>query len=146
MKAVVYNLKTGGIIREINGPQTVIKKERLNDDESILTDNDVIDWPNSLDDKQVDPDKQELIWDVSLSEAKSNKITDVKESAQDTLNETDWYVVRQQETGESIPQEVKDHRAKVRSLSDEFENDVTALASVSDVQEYIFEYPDPPEP
>lgn len=82
----------------------------------------------------------------TLSEAKSNRIARVKERANNVLAKTDWYVIRKQETGESIPQSVIDHRAKVRSLSDQFESDVNALESVSEVQAYSFEYPDPPEP
>lgn len=81
----------------------------------------------------------------TLSEAQENKIDAIKERANSVLSETDWYVVREQETGESIPQSVIDHRAKVRSLSDEFESDVNALESVSEVQECSFEYPEPPE-
>lgn len=81
----------------------------------------------------------------TLSEAQENKGGRIKERANSVLSETDWYVVRKQETGESIPQSVTDHRAKVRSLSDEFESDVNALESVSEVQAYSFEYPEPPE-
>lgn len=109
---------------------------------------DTINVPDSINtkNKRVDADSETLIWDLTVSEAKSNKITQIKEQANSILSETDWYVVRKQETGEPIPQSVIDHRAKVRSLSDEFESDVTALESVSEVQEYSFEYPDPPEP
>jgi hypothetical protein len=82
----------------------------------------------------------------TLSGAQSNKIDQIKKRANGVLSETDWYVVRKQETGEPIPQSVIDHRAKVRSLSEQFESDVNALESVSEVQEYLFEYPEPPEP
>jgi len=82
----------------------------------------------------------------TLSEAQSDKIDRIKERANSVLSETDWYVVRQQETGEAIPQSVIDHRAKVRSLSDGFEDDVNNLDTVSEIQEYSFEYPEPPEP
>lgn len=83
---------------------------------------------------------------VTLSEAKTQLVQEFKLQANSILSETDWYVVRKQETGESIPQTVIDHRAEVRSLSDQFESDVNALESVSDVQEYSFDYPKPPEP
>jgi len=87
-------------------------------------------------------------WDdntPSLSEAKSQRIQEIKDKANDVLSETDWYITREQETGEAIPQSVIDHRAEVRSLSDQFESDVNALESVSDVQNYSFSYPEPPE-
>jgi hypothetical protein len=81
----------------------------------------------------------------TLSEAQSAKIDQIKSDANDVLEGTDWYVVREQETGESIPQSVSDHRSKIRSLSDKFESDVNALDTVSDVQNYDYSYPDPPE-
>ncbi|EOG7744630.1 hypothetical protein ACLIOE_003796 [Vibrio parahaemolyticus] len=31
------------------------------------------------------------------------------------LRETDWYVIREQETGEPIPEEIKQNRAKARA-------------------------------
>jgi len=81
----------------------------------------------------------------TLEEARNSKIDRIKEQANNVLSETDWCVVRQQETDESIPQSVIDHRADVRTLSDQFESDVNTLNNVSEVQEYSFEYPDPPE-
>ena len=33
-----------------------------------------------------------------------------------TLADTDWYVVRQAETGKEIPQEIRDQRAAARAL------------------------------
>jgi len=83
---------------------------------------------------------------LTLSEAQSDKVDQIKSDANDVLEHTDWYVVRKQETGESIPQSVLDHRSKVRSLSDKFESEVNALESVSEVQDYSHTYPDPPEP
>lgn len=82
----------------------------------------------------------------TLSKSQENKIGAIKERADNVLSETDWYVIRKQETGESIPQSVIDHRAKVRSLSEDFESDVNALESASEVLNYSFEYPEPPEP
>jgi len=99
-----------------------------------------------VENKKVDPKTEELVWDYTLSEAKLEKIQEVKDYAYSVLSETDWYVIRKQEPGESIPQSVVDHRTKVRSLSDQFESDVNALESVTEVQDYSFEYPDPPEP
>jgi len=69
----------------------------------------------------------------------------MKERANSVLSETDWYVLREQDTGKSIPQDVVDHRSGVRSLSDQFESDVNDLGSVDDVLAYEFNYPKPPE-
>jgi hypothetical protein len=99
---------------------------------------------------QYDSDTGEFTESVTttptLSEAQGNKIDAIKERANTVLSETDWYIIRKQETGESIPQSVIDHRAKVRSLSDKFETDVNKLESVSGVQDYTFDYPESPEP
>jgi hypothetical protein len=59
-----------------------------------------------------------------------------KEIAGSLLNQFDWYVVRQAETGKAIPQEVLDYRAAVRTQSDNREvmingtADTDALATV----------------
>jgi hypothetical protein len=81
----------------------------------------------------------------TLSEAKEQKVDQIKKRANSALSETDWYVVRKQETGEPIPQDVVDHRSKVRSLSDQFESEVTDLSGVDNVLSYSFIYPEPPE-
>jgi len=81
----------------------------------------------------------------TLAKAQEHKINEIKERAYKVLSETDWYVVRNQETGESIPQSVADHRAEVRLLSNDFESDVNELESISRVQNYSFTYPEPPE-
>jgi len=81
----------------------------------------------------------------TLPKAQENKIDAIKERAYSVLSETDWFIIRKQETGKPIPQSVIDHRSKVRSLSDQFEADVNTLESVSGVRDYVFEYPDPPE-
>ena len=110
-----------------------------------------VECPESVEEGyQYDSDTEEFAEPTTttptLSESQANKIDQIKQRANSVLSETDWYVVRNQETGESIPQSVIDHRAEVRSLSDQFESDVNALESVSKVQEYSFEYPEPPEP
>jgi hypothetical protein len=80
----------------------------------------------------------------SLSEAKSEKISEIKEQAYNRLTETDWYIIRRQEIGEAVPQAVLDHRAEIRSQSEVFEADVNNLDSLSSVRSYSFTYPDPP--
>ena len=63
-------------------------------------------------------------------------ISKTKEIAGSLLNQFDWYVVRQAETGKAIPQEVLDYRAAVRTQSDNREvmingtADTDALAAV----------------
>lgn len=95
--------------------------------------------------KKVNVKTGEIGWSYSIDGAKQLKIQEIKERANRVLSETDWFVVRKQETGESIPQSVIDHRAEVRSLSEKFESEVNGLDSVDEVLAYSFEYPDPPD-
>jgi hypothetical protein len=95
---------------------------------------------------KVDTENDKLVYDISLSEAKADRIKEIKQSAKKVLSQTDWYVVRNQETGEAIPQSVVDHRNEVRSLSDSFESEVKNIDSISNVLEYRFSHPDPPHP
>lgn len=83
--------------------------------------------------------------DPTLSEAQSERIAEIKEQANAVLKETDWYVIRKQETGEAIPQDVLDHRSTVRSKSGTFEQEVNDLGTVEDVLNYTFTFPDPPK-
>jgi hypothetical protein len=82
----------------------------------------------------------------TLAEARSAAIDAIKTAARDVLRETDWYVVRNQETGASIPAAILDHRANVREQSESFEADVKSLSSVEAVQSYSVSYPNPPNP
>lgn len=133
---VLYNANTG----EIRGRGTGIQVGQV--------DFPAIEVPDGTDieRKRVDTSAGELVWSVDLSVAKQDKIRAVKEDARDVLQKTDWYVIREVETGKSHPQSVTDHRTKVRSLATQFEDDVNALETMLQVQNYSFTYPEPPEP
>lgn len=88
--------------------------------------------------KKVDTESQSLTWAVSLGEAKSIVVSEVKSEAQELLEETDWYVVRKQETGEKIPDDVLKEREKIRQKSDEIETEVNGLESVGEVFKYEY--------
>lgn len=100
---------------------------------------------------KLDDDEKKAIsqrWDEntpSLTESKNEKVQEIKDRANEVLSETDWYIVREQETGEAIPQDVLDHRSEVRSLSDQFETDVNNLDTVEKVLNYQYSFPEPPE-
>jgi hypothetical protein len=97
-----------------------------------------------------DAEKQQVIQrrqanQPSLAEAQATAIDAIKTAAREVLRETDWYVVRNEETGASIPAAILDHRASVRKQSESFEADVKALNSVEAVESYSFSYPGPPD-
>jgi hypothetical protein len=52
----------------------------------------------------------------------------VKQQAGGLLTKTDWYVTRQAETGEAIPQAVLDYRSAVRAASNAIENAIDGAA------------------
>ena len=49
----------------------------------------------------------------------------VKNTASEKLSETDWYVIRQQETGTPMPEDVKQSRAAIRAAANEIETKIT---------------------
>ena len=65
----------------------------------------------------------------SLSKMKSDKIDYLKLSVSRILSETDWYVIREADSGEVIPQDVKDKRAALRQLSNDTEAQINALST-----------------
>jgi hypothetical protein len=107
-----------------------------------------------VDGERIVPDEQERQQIIerqqasqpTLAEAQSAAIDDIKTAARDVLTETDWYVIRKQETGVSIPAAILDHRATVRDQSETYEADINALTTVEAVESYSFSYPDPPSP
>ena len=52
------------------------------------------------------------------TQLKEQWVATTKQIAASLLNQYDWYVVRQAETGKAVPQEVLDYRAAVRVQSD----------------------------
>ena len=60
---------------------------------------------------------------------KSDKIDYLKLSVSRILSETDWYVIREADSGEVIPQDVKDKRAALRQLSNDTEAQINALST-----------------
>jgi hypothetical protein len=116
-------------------------------DEMGLFEEPTIKVPDDTDtsNKKVDVETEELVWETTLHEAKSDKIQEIKDRAYEVLSETDWYITREQEMGEPIPQDVLDHRSQVRSDSNNFEQEVNNLETVEDVLNYEYSFPDPPQ-
>jgi len=133
---VRYNSESGEITGAIKSPQ----KPSGIPDPLIEISSDF-----SLENKRVDTKSEQIVWDYTLTEAQSDKIQEIKDRAYEVLEETDWYITREQETGEAIPQDVLDHRSQVRSDSDSFEQDVNGLETVEDVLNYGYSFPKPPK-
>lgn len=65
----------------------------------------------------------------TLSELKANKIVELKTKIGIKLSETDWYIIREADSGVLTPQGVKDARAALRTQSDIIEAEINALST-----------------
>ena len=72
----------------------------------------------------------------NIDDMKADKIKEVKQQAYKLLSETDWYITRKTETGESIPQEILDKRENIRSQSEIMEEEINKLENKLDVHNY----------
>ena len=45
------------------------------------------------------------------------------------LSQTDWYIIREADSGEATPQSIKDERAALRTKSDTIEAEINALST-----------------
>jgi hypothetical protein len=76
----------------------------------------------------------------TLAELKSQKISNLKNIIGSELGKTDWYIIRESDSGELASQSVKDERAGLRTQSDELEAQIKALTTKKAV--VLFDFPD----
>ena len=104
---------------------------------------------SSISELEVDTENKKVIkpqksYYGSVASLKNKRIDDVKSKCFETLSKTDWYITREQETGQPIPQEILNYRSEIRSKSNAFESDIRDLDTIDAVLEYEFSLPDPP--
>ena len=91
-------------------------------------------YNNSLSNNKIESDGSVTkTWSSSaktLSDVKSNKITEAKSNANSSLSPTDWYVVRKAETNTATPDEITAYRTAIRTC---YGNLKTAINAASDV-------------
>ena len=68
---------------------------------------------------------------IKTSGLKPILISRVKESAENILNETDWYVTRKSEKSTAIPSNISTHRDAVRAKQAEMETAITNAANTA---------------
>lgn len=80
-----------------------------------------------------------------LDDVKAMLVRQVKEWTSNTLSHTSWMVERFNDpsSGKPIPQNVLDHRAAVRSLSNTYEDQINAATNVDELAVMQFAFPDP---
>jgi len=75
-------------------------------------------------------------WVLTLAELKEQQINNFKHSIGSKLQETDWYIVRNQETGDAIPVDITSARQALRDQSEVVENEINALTTKKAVMSY----------
>lgn len=63
----------------------------------------------------------------TITELKSKRIVELKMLVGSKLSITDWYIIREADSGEATPQSIKDERAALRTKSDTIEAEINAL-------------------
>ena len=79
-------------------------------------------------------------WSETLSELKEAKIKIAKDSANQMLISTDWYVIRKQEKGTAIPSDIQTDRDAIRTACTAHENAINAKTTKAQVQSYNITY------
>jgi hypothetical protein len=69
----------------------------------------------------------------TLSKLKEQKISELKSIAGNKLSETDWYIIREADSGEATPQSIKDERAALRAKSNDLEVQINTLTTKKEV-------------
>jgi len=75
----------------------------------------------------------------TVAELKANKISNLKYLIGSQLSKTDWYIIRESDSGEATPQSIKDERAELRTQSNDIEAQINALTTKKSV--VLFDLP-----
>lgn len=65
----------------------------------------------------------------TLAELKANKVSELKSMVGGELSQTDWYIIREADSGEATPSNVRGERAALRTKSDSIEAEINALST-----------------
>ena len=74
-------------------------------------------------------DVVDITIEGTLAELKANKVDQLKSMVGGQLSQTDWYIIREADSGEVTPQSIKDERAALRIQSDSIEAEINALST-----------------
>lgn len=77
-------------------------------------------------------------WTQTLEELKEQQINNFKHSTGSKLQETDWYVIRNQEIGDAIPSDITSARQALRDQCDTVESEINSKSTKADVMSYDF--------
>lgn len=77
-------------------------------------------------------------WVQTLAELKEQQINSFNFSTQFKLKETDWYIIKNQETGAAIPADITATRQALRDQANTVELEINALTTKKAVMSYDF--------
>jgi len=77
-------------------------------------------------------------WTQTLEELKESVINNFNHSTQIKLQETDWYIVRNQETGAAIPADITSARQALRDQADTVSTEINSKTTKKAVMSYDF--------
>jgi len=83
-------------------------------------------------------DKENLTWDETLSELKAKQIEVIKNEVRNELQKTDWYIVRSQELGTAIPEEITTQRQSLRDIANDVELQINSKTTKKAVMSFDF--------
>ena len=74
----------------------------------------------------------------TLDELKTNKINHFKSLINGELQKTDWYIIRNADNSDAVPEEIQTARADLRTQSATVEDEINALTTKKEVILYDF--------
>tara|TARA_R100001460_G_scaffold62500_1_gene102681 strand:- start:321 stop:791 length:471 start_codon:yes stop_codon:yes gene_type:complete len=77
-------------------------------------------------------------WERTLEELKEQQINNFNYSTQLKLQNTDWYIIRNQETGVEIPSNITLARQELRDQANTVATEINALSTKKEVMSYNF--------
>lgn len=83
-------------------------------------------------------------YSINLANLQAKKISALKSVCGAMLQETDWYVVRKAENGESMPAAVVSYRSQIRNAMSDAENVISSLTEIGKVANYNVTWPTKP--
>ena len=81
-------------------------------------------------------DVSDRTWVLTLAELKEQQINNFNHSTQYKLQDTDWYIVRNQETGAAIPADITSSRQALRDQANTVATEINALTTKKAVMSY----------
>ena len=83
-------------------------------------------------------DAEDKTWSETLNELKAKRINHFKSLVNDKLQQTDWYIIRNADNSDPVPEEIKTARADLRLQSATVEDEINALTTKKEVILYDF--------